>query len=168
MKDLDRDSITSLQNDIIFMKKHGFTLIELIVVMAIIAILAILSISLLGRGVFERARDGRRKSDLESIRGALEIYKADAKEYPDSPLPGCGVALTYTMPSGTVNTYITKMPCDPSDDTVPYSYIVETVETFNYKYTLGTMVERPEVGDNDECGGLSCGGSECNYCIFNP
>jgi prepilin-type N-terminal cleavage/methylation domain-containing protein len=53
--------------------RNGFTLIELLVVIAIIGILA--GLSMIGmRGVFERARDTERKSDLEQYAARLEDW----------------------------------------------------------------------------------------------
>ncbi|HLB95286.1 MAG TPA: prepilin-type N-terminal cleavage/methylation domain-containing protein, partial [Patescibacteria group bacterium] len=64
-------------------RNKGFTLIELLVVIAIIGILAsIIIVSLIG--VRERARDARRKSDLRSMRTALELYYGKNKKYPQA------------------------------------------------------------------------------------
>ncbi|MFZ5366302.1 MAG: type II secretion system protein [Patescibacteria group bacterium] len=56
------------------MKKSGFTLIELLVVISIIGILATLLMANVA-GVRERARDAQRKSDINQIQKALEMYK---------------------------------------------------------------------------------------------
>ncbi|OGE07316.1 hypothetical protein A2615_00525, partial [Candidatus Curtissbacteria bacterium RIFOXYD1_FULL_41_36] len=52
--------------------RRGFTLIELLVVITIIGILAAIAIVSYG-GTQERARDSRRKSDLDAIKKALEL-----------------------------------------------------------------------------------------------
>ncbi len=57
-----------------FQISEGFTLIELLVVIAIIAILAVIGIAAY-RGLTSRGNDARRRSDLESISGALEANK---------------------------------------------------------------------------------------------
>src|SRR3990167_8962875 len=96
------------------MKKHGFTLIELLVTMSIIAILAAIGLS---SSAFsqKRARDARRKADLESVRSALEIYRADnsATGYPTENYSGLSGFLTPN--------YISVMPLDPKNVS-PYSY----------------------------------------------
>ena len=81
---------------------------ELLIVMAIIAILAGLSLFAL-RGTRESARDGRRLADLETIRSALEIYRADCDYYPETSLTplttGCAPAN---------NVYLEAVPTDDS------------------------------------------------------
>lgn len=61
----------------IFLNRNkGFTLIELLVVIAIIGLLtSIVLVSI--RGIGARARDAKRKSDLDQIRKALLLYAFD-------------------------------------------------------------------------------------------
>ena len=62
-------------------KVSGFTLLELLIVMAIIGVLASIGIATYGT-VQSKARDARRKSDLENVARALEMYRNDEGEYP--------------------------------------------------------------------------------------
>ena len=55
------------------MKNKGFTLIELLVVIALIGLLASAVLTSFP-GAMQGARDGVRKQDLSTIRGALEEY----------------------------------------------------------------------------------------------
>ena len=72
------------------MQKHAFTMIELLVVISIIGI--VVALSFFGiQNTRASSRDAKRKSDLETIRSVLELYKADCKEYPE----------TVTCPKGT-------------------------------------------------------------------
>lgn len=64
----------------------GFTLIELMVVISIIAILAVVGIVIFGNAQ-SKARDGRRKADIDSIADALETNKpAGSLNYPSTEL----------------------------------------------------------------------------------
>ena len=67
------------------MEKKGFTLIELLVVMTIMAILFALAL-VSYQGARKAARDGKRKVDLEEIRGALEMCRTDSGSYPSNAL----------------------------------------------------------------------------------
>ncbi|MDE2026620.1 MAG: prepilin-type N-terminal cleavage/methylation domain-containing protein [Patescibacteria group bacterium] len=88
--------------------QSGFTLIELLIVMAIIGVLASLLLTSF-IGVRERARDGRRKSDISQMQAALEQYRADNADYPNSStLSTCGGSL-----GAGSSTYMQKIPCDP-------------------------------------------------------
>jgi len=58
-------------------------MIEILVVVAIIALLT--TIGLLSfTQVNKKARDGKRKSDLEQVRSALVLYRTDNSVYPTS------------------------------------------------------------------------------------
>ena len=75
-------------------KRFGFTLIELLVTISIISVLT--AIGLANFAVSQkRARDARRQADLESVRSALEIYRADnlATGYPNTTYAGLSATL---------------------------------------------------------------------------
>lgn len=115
-----------------FLKK-GFTLIELLVVIAIIGILAALILTNI-QGVRQRARDSRRKADLNSIRTSLRIFYNDQKSFPSSDsagnIIGCG-SLINTCTWGTSSfaigssVYMNLLPLDPlssASSTITYEY----------------------------------------------
>lgn len=62
---------------------HGFSLIEMIVVMAVIAILAALSFVGIADGQ-ARGRDSQRTSDIDVIHSQLEQYYIDHGGYPET------------------------------------------------------------------------------------
>jgi prepilin-type N-terminal cleavage/methylation domain-containing protein len=68
-------------------KKRGFTLIELLIVIAVISILSSI-IYINWSNAQKRARDNKRKADLQSVSSALSLYYADKKEYPSRPRSG--------------------------------------------------------------------------------
>ncbi len=62
-------------------RKNGFTLIELLVVATIIVVLSAIGlVSFTNAG--KSARNSKRKSDLETVRQALVLYKSDMGAYP--------------------------------------------------------------------------------------
>lgn len=146
--------------------KKGFTLIELLVVIAIIGTMATFVLMML-TGPQKSARDGKRKSDIETIRSGLELYKSDCGQYP-AALPSVGSALVGTSAvagaaCSSSNRYIKAMPADPTAGR-NYSYSRQTTQT----YTLCAALERNSTAV--ACGGAaasSCGAS-CTYAITNP
>jgi len=113
--------------------KYGFTLIELLVVIAVIGI--ILGLSLIGlTGTKEASRNARRKTDLESMRASLELYKADKGVYPQKnncvssigncgscPCSGSSWSTSSYLYTGLVDeSYMTGLPKDPLNTTNYY------------------------------------------------
>ncbi len=74
------------------MKRRGFTLIELMVVIAIIIILAAIAIPNY-LNMTARARKSRVASDFSALATALESYRTDWNEYPTSPTTGVATNL---------------------------------------------------------------------------
>ena len=94
--------------------RKGFTLVELLIVMGIIAIFGGMTAVISVTGNLQKGRDGRRQTDLEAIRSALEIYRSDNGTYPPGS-PPAGV-------SGLSPTYMTTVPTDPKTPTLQYPY----------------------------------------------
>lgn len=61
--------------------QHGFTIVELLIVIVVIGILAAITI-VAYNGIQNRAYDTTVKSDLSKVGQQLEMYKADALAYP--------------------------------------------------------------------------------------
>ncbi|KKR50176.1 MAG: hypothetical protein UT84_C0014G0024 [Candidatus Curtissbacteria bacterium GW2011_GWA1_40_16] len=98
-------------------KRKGFTLIELLVVISIIGILAAFIVASF-TSAQQKARDSRRKADLDALKKALELNKSDttgAKFYPAH-------AGGNTIPSSLAPTYIKSIPKDPKIATLNYYY----------------------------------------------
>lgn len=90
-------------------KRKGFTLIELLVVISIIGILAAFIIASFGSAQ-QKARDSRRKADLDALKKALELYKGDTA---GSKYYLAQVSAGGAPPSGLAPTYIKAIPKDP-------------------------------------------------------
>lgn len=118
------------------MKKNGFTLIELLVAMGIVAVLT-------GMAAFNlnlsriRARDVQRKSDIDQLQKALEVYKNDNGSYPASSLQDTLLGL----PSKQVQ-YIKKYFNDPKGPTDWLDYQYKPSADLK-NYYLMTCLENP-------------------------
>lgn len=77
---------------------HGFTLVELLVVVAIISLLSLVGIVIF-TNVQKNARDARRKADIQAISTALETHYNDtANQHCSAPE---AVARTYCAPQAS-------------------------------------------------------------------
>lgn len=111
---------------------------ELIIVMSIIAIFGGMVMATSVTGNLQKGRDGRRQTDLEAIRSALEIYRSDKGTYPATG------SLNLLTPD-----YMSAVLKDPQDPTRTYTYT-----SGGTTYQLCADLERV-AGVND-------------YCVRNP
>lgn len=137
------------------MKKSGFTLLELLIVIAIVGILlAVATASYLT--TIKQSRDTRRKTDIEQVRQALETFRSENGIYP--PQEG-------SMDQFLVPAYISHLPDDPKDN---YSYAYYTNPSYT-EYSLCASLEiKPATPISDTCDPTACGVGLCNYEIRNP
>lgn len=128
------------------MRKLGFTLLEMTVVLAIMGILASAAI-----GAYlasqQKGRDARRKSDLSQIQRAMEAYVSDYGLYPaaiGSRIAACGApnydgacgwGAEFRDKNGTI--YMKQLPKDPSGQQI-YVYLASTDRK---KYQLFALLE---------------------------
>ncbi len=139
-------------------REKGFTLIELLIVIVIIGILAAMILANFV-GVRQRARDGRRKSDLRQIQSAVELYRADKGSYPSSVT--CGGTIQNADASVT---YLKIIPCDPSGSAwTQYTY------SQGGGYTLVACLENANDSEADkQPPSNSCLGTGVKYTLTNP
>lgn len=142
--------------------KRGFTLIELLVTITIIAILAAISVSIYATAQ-ANARDGRRRSELNSIAESIEsarnmkvaLYKySDAdfnNDFTNEPRP-------YVDPANypyciVINTFSTTPPSGPADLT---GWVATS--SANLKGTCPSVAQIQILKDSlDTSGGLELG-----------
>lgn len=151
----------------------GFTLIELLVVLGILGILTTSLLAIINPlAQIQKANDAKRKTDLESLQRALEIYYQDNGSYP----PSTGNKIKGLSWGSSWTPYINSLPKDPL---AAHHYIYYSPN--NQTYYLYANLER---GKNDPqacnkgnaCSSLSgsgfpaatsCGAT-CSYGVSSP
>jgi general secretion pathway protein G len=106
-------------------RQHGFTLLELIIVVAVIGILATIAMPRLLHAP-ERAREAVLKTNLRTLREALDQHYADKGKYPAS--------LEVLVEDG----YLRSMPQDP---------ITKSTDTWVVEYEELSPEEEPDPDD---------------------
>lgn len=141
---------------------QGFSLVELLVVATIIIVLTtigLVSFQSAGRN----SRDAKRKADLETVRQALVLRRADLGNYPsgsDSPVGSGFTSVTGTLITGQ---YLTApAPVDPKN-----------VSPNIYRYTSGgtSFCLCASMENAANAGGATSGcpaGITYRYCVANP
>lgn len=145
----------------------GFTLIELLIVMVIIGILATIGLVNFSTARL-KARDAKRKTDLETVAKSLEAYVNDHRGYPVSnagrivcipPATTCDWGSEFSDGNGTI--YTAKLPTDTSAPNRVYYY-----DSGGTTYTLYASLENENDPAIDESIVQTCGtGVTCNYKI---
>lgn len=125
------------------MKKKGFTLVELIVVVGIIGLLSSLAVISLGRQQ-ARSRDTRRVGDITNINNALQSYVAEKFEPPlstndysgwdVSSKPTTGASATDFMTSLSGSGYMQRVPVDPVNNATANYWWTNAKNGFTYAY----------------------------------
>lgn len=135
--------------------KRGFTLIEILIVISLIGTLSLLGLNGF-QAISRGGRDALRKTELEKIRSAAEVYKSETNVYPPE-------ASTCSASADLSESYIKPYPADPLAPTFTYCYKRLT----NLTYEICAHLEN---GDTvtDNCGGTTACGANCNYAVTNP
>jgi type II secretion system protein G len=157
-------------------KLIGFTLIEMLVVIAILGIIAtVLFATINPVAQLQKTNDAHRKSDLENVQRALDLYYQDNGSYPASSAsfqiaPG-GTAIAW---GSAWSTYMSKLPKDPiaANTYVYYSPTSSNGQAYYLYANLQQGAHDPNACNNGSaCTSMSgtgfpsttaCGGT-CNY-----
>ncbi len=119
----------------------GFTMIELLVAATIMIVLT--TIGLVSyRSINQRARNGKRKADLEQVRSALEQYRVDESTYPQTE--------SFNGMVTTISEYISAQAITDPKNIDPYVYTYSSTD--GRDYTVCATLEPDEEG----------------YCLVNP
>jgi Tfp pilus assembly protein PilE len=124
-------------------------------------------------GSQQRARDARRKADLEVLRQALEYYYVNNNAYPNNTITG--------STQGALKTTLTNNNCkgSPCISGGAYPKDPQTVKNYYYSgvvsattYELCAQFEKPISTDDRACGVAAvpnCGvGFPCTYGVTQP
>lgn len=138
----------------------GFTLIELLMTIAIIAVISAI-VATAGPSYMKRSRDAKRKADLEQIRSAVEMCRADSGTYPTGSLVSGGGPIACGS-----STYMAVIPSDPLTGR-QYVYTPTVVSGVANAYTLCAALEIETVAVSG-CG-VGCGGTtSCTSKLTQP
>jgi general secretion pathway protein G len=94
---------------------RGFTLIELVVVMAIVALLVALAAPRYFKSV-DRSKDAVLRSNLATVRDALDKYYGDTGKYPDELADLVTKKYLRTMPTDPIAESTTSWIIVPPED----------------------------------------------------
>lgn len=124
--------------------KKGFTLIEVLVAVTIISVLVSIGVVSYA-SVNKRSRDAKRKGDVEQLRSALEMYRADIGYYPNIGSGSWSDASGLSTP--LVSTYLPAIPSDPKS-TQTYRYEETNLSGGNYYgYCISVLLESENPSD---------------------
>ncbi len=149
-------------------KDKAISLIELLIVLSILgALLILIAVPIFAQ--LQKARDGKRKIDVNIIQKGLEEYYDSTGCYPER-LPECGKELNVGK-----NKFIQGIPCDPKNKSF-YPYIT-TGENCSPFFKLYAKLERIDdsnikiTGCENGCGpncaynfGVSSSNVSLDYC----
>jgi len=147
-------------------KKFGFTLIELLIVIAILGSVALFGLSSFNASK-KKARDLERKSSLNQIKTALQLYYNIYGLYPahddGNKIVGCGddpeAATSCEWDSEwslETNVFMKRLPADPVAPT--QSYLYTQISNENY-YLIANLevADDPDIAESQALCGVDSG-----------
>lgn len=140
--------------------KHGFTLIELVIVVSVISILsAVLFIDFSPSENKQKSRDTVRLSDVAAVERVVNEYLLDNSTYPGLPNTLYISNTVNWIPIQDLNKYISHLPVDPINKNNNVYYYMHDGKSYEINAVLefftdimqkdnGDTAIRYEVGNN--------------------
>lgn len=149
-------------------KVSGFTIIEVLIVVAVLAILSGILLTTNIKTSLQRARDSKRKQDLNKLVRILEDYYNDNQQYPPANDPSDGKIAGAPWGSSFPN-YVSMLPKDPLSSQRDYYYQTGPQRKFYVIYTKLENTTDPDielVGCKEGCGPRDIAGKRVyNYLV---
>lgn len=153
----------------------GFTLVELLVTIAVVAILSAGIVMLIGQAPSQTARDGHRKTDLQQVSSAMELYRNKNGSYPPCIAGADSCQVNAAGIPNLTSPYISTLPTDPVS-TAYYRYAPKptTCDGVIQACTSYLLCAHLETGSGStpcSVSGTYCASGAtgfCNYQITNP
>ncbi len=163
--------------------RQGFSLIELIVVIAITGVLLAVALPNL-LSARERARDSKRKDEMQQLKNALRMYYTDFQRYPAAAncgtgkfnyISGCGATQTACCPCDTTGDFAVGVSCAtlymkkfPAElGSRMFYYQAASTDDFCLKVALENAADSDIATSKSRCS-TSCG-TNCNgtsdFCV---
>lgn len=144
--------------------KKAFTMLEIMIVISIVIIIATALLILSNpKKQVEKSWDGKRKSELSTLKKTYEDYYNDKKCYPrptevcykDNNKLNCPICGSQT-PTALLD-YVSQLPCDPQNPSRDYLYQVDDINCPTWyriysKLSNGEDIVIEEVGCQYGCG----------------
>jgi len=148
--------------------KKGFTLMEILISIAIIAILTAIGI-VSYTSINRNARNAKRRTDVEQLRSAYELYRADNGYYPSRSASSMGDAsLLLSNPvDPPFDTYMSSIPVDPKG--LQYKIqVINEIDGEYYGYCIAAAMEPSDMEVDSTCDASITLPAGYNYARKNP
>ena len=132
--------------------RRGFTLVELLVVISIMAILTVVAVSQFNTAKI-KARDTQRKTDIDAVAKAIDMYYADYGMFPEQEMLDWGGEFTDDS-DGSDYVYMKVLPSESRLDS-QYCYLPSNDQT---SYLLFANME----GDGAVTGDYAVNSDQCD------
>lgn len=148
-------------------KISGFTLIEMLIVVAVIALLAAVVLYANITSSAQKARDSKRKQDLNKLVRTFEDYYNDHGRYPSANDPPDG-NIAGSPWGSSLDSYVAQLPADPLSPNRYHYYYYQEGSGGKF-YTLYARLENTSddditrVGCQNGCGPMD----DTGYRAFN-